>query len=55
MDSDSRITSVEDVPADTTFLFTVRDVDTDEDFEFVDVGPIETDDADLSSTSNVEF
>ncbi|WP_299333031.1 Rieske (2Fe-2S) protein [Haloplanus sp.] len=30
MDSDRRIAAVSDVPADTTFLFTVRDVDTDE-------------------------
>ena len=30
MDSDRRIAAVSDVPAETTFLFTVRDVDTDE-------------------------
>lgn len=41
MDSGSRITAVENVPADTTFLFTVRE--------------IETDGLDLSSASNVEF
>jgi nitrite reductase/ring-hydroxylating ferredoxin subunit len=35
METDTRIASAEDVPADTTFLFTVRDVDTDEEREAI--------------------
>lgn len=35
MELDNRITSIEDVPADTTFLFTVRAVDTDDEHEAI--------------------
>ncbi|WP_132057623.1 Rieske (2Fe-2S) protein [Halorussus amylolyticus] len=35
MDAGQRIAAVEDVPADTTFLFTVRDTDSDEEDEAI--------------------
>jgi len=43
MSEESRIAAVEDVPADTTFLFRVRDVETDEEREAILVRVVDED------------
>lgn len=49
MDEDSRIATVDDVPTDSTFLFRVRDHDTDEEKEAIIVRVIDDEDANTNS------